>query len=205
MIKLKRFFYPAFFALVVIQIAALLYQIINYERILLFGDVLNLEVVPKDPYDAFRGRYITLNFADNSVKTDKDFEESRGYRHDKDFFVTFDNSGEFSVADDVFDAMPETDKPYLKAKGFVATINVWHHNETEETTRAVHFEYPFDRFYMQENLAKYVDDYGWNFWNEYKAYAKVRVKDGRGVIEDVLVEGVPISEFVKINKHKIDY
>ncbi|MDR3345541.1 MAG: GDYXXLXY domain-containing protein [Campylobacteraceae bacterium] len=202
--KLKRFFYPAFFALVVIQIAALLYQIINYERILHFGDVLTLEVVPKDPYDAFRGRYVTLGFKDDSIKTDKYFDESGSYYYNKDFFITFDNSGKFSVADDVFDEKPKTDKPYWKVKGYaLESAQAW--EEEENTINMVHFEYPFDRFYMQENLAKYVDGYGWGFWGEYEAYAKVRVKNGKGVIEDVFVEDMPIGDFVKNSQHKIDY
>lgn len=49
------------------QIGVVLFQIMSYEKILKEGESFYFKVLPLDPYDPFRGRYVTLRF-ENATK-----------------------------------------------------------------------------------------------------------------------------------------
>ena len=59
---IKLFSWIFFGLLCVAQLGVILFQIVNYERILKEGEVFYFKVLPLDPYDAFRGRYVSLRF-----------------------------------------------------------------------------------------------------------------------------------------------
>ncbi|MDR1460446.1 MAG: GDYXXLXY domain-containing protein [Campylobacteraceae bacterium] len=180
--RFKKYFFAAFFTLCVIQLITVVYSAIKYETILLFGDVITLKAEPVDPYDPFRGRYITLNFEQRYINTKKQFNETNI------FFITFNNKENFSIIDDIFDIPPQSNELYLEVKGYIYTNG------------KVNITYPFDRFYMQENLAQYVDSHGQKFFSDNEVAAKIRVLSGKGIIENVVVGNVSISEFIKEQK-----
>ncbi|MDR1285232.1 MAG: GDYXXLXY domain-containing protein [Campylobacteraceae bacterium] len=180
--RFKKHFLAAFFTLCVMQLIAVIYMVAKYESVLLFGDVIILKAEPIDPYDPFRGRYITLNFEQRRININKHFNET------SDFFITFNNEGKFAIIDDIFDVPPQDERPYLKVKGYVYVDG------------EISITYPFNRFYMQEDLAQYVDMRQWNFFNNNEVSVKIRVLNGKGVIENVVVGNVSISEFIKNQK-----
>ena len=58
---MKKWLLPALIALIVIQLSAPLYMIANKYNVLKTGEEYKFIVNPVDPYDAFRGRYVSLN------------------------------------------------------------------------------------------------------------------------------------------------
>ncbi|MDR1975463.1 MAG: GDYXXLXY domain-containing protein [Campylobacteraceae bacterium] len=180
MIK-QRLFWGAFGVFIVLQLVAVFWQIVKYEKVVYLGDTLHLSIRPFDPYDPFRGRYINLSFTDTYVAKSDNFDSDAKY-----IFTTFTTRNGTSKPDAVFSAKPDTDKPYLK------TTNYYRSYYNDDPVRIV---YPFDRFYMQEDLAKRVDRDNRIFNNDAKAV--VKILDGVGVLVDVTIEGKSINEYIK--------
>jgi hypothetical protein len=56
---------------------------------------------------------------------------------------------------------------------------------------------PFTRFYMNEKLAPEAERAYQAIDDELPAYLVIRVLDGYGVLEDVLIDGTPLAEYAK--------
>jgi uncharacterized membrane-anchored protein len=151
------------------------------------GKVYKFRTAPVDPYDAFRGKYVALSYASAAapVKNGDNIPfQSIAYAslsQDENGFARF---GELSVN-------PPLTGDYLRVE----------HQFTELNDKA-HFRLPLDRFYMEESKAPQAEQayrrYG-NRGGQTKAptYVAVRVKNGRGVIEDLFINDQPIREFLK--------
>ncbi|MDR0666428.1 MAG: GDYXXLXY domain-containing protein [Campylobacteraceae bacterium] len=177
--KRAKLFWGALILFMAVQLCIVLWQAIKYGSIIYFGKTLYLAVEPFDPYDAFRGRYIRLNFADNYIKA-----EGIG----KEFFVTFTtNDDGISKPHKVFNSKPDADEAYLKIKSY---RSVWYDD-------GIYISYPFERFYMQEDLAIEVDANRDIFDVDNKPLAVVKVLDGVGVLSDVMINGTSISKYVQ--------
>ena len=183
-----RLIFGLFVALALAQIAVPVGQITKYEDILRTGTVYKFRTAPVDPSDAFRGRYVALNFADTEAPRRRG--ETIGYRAPA--FVTLRKDAAGFVQFGEISDMPPAEGDYLRVEYLF-------------TRRAggtvAQFQLPFTRFYMEETLApraeaaysrhanrrdRTVDD----------VYVAVRVKDGRGVIEDLFIKGKPIRDFL---------
>jgi uncharacterized membrane-anchored protein len=177
-----------FVALALTQIAVPVGQIRKYEDILRTGAVYKFRTAPVDPYDAFRGRFVALNFADSEAALRRG--EIIGYRAPA--FVTLRKDAAGFVQFDEISGTPP-------AKGDFLRVEYLYTGEAEGTV--AQFQLPFTRFYMEETQApraevaysrhvnrrdRMVDD----------VYVIVRIKDGRGVIEDLFVKGQPIRHFL---------
>jgi len=58
---MKKLLIPALIAVIVIQLFVPTYKVVNKYIILRTGEEFKFKVNPVDPYDAFRGRYVSLN------------------------------------------------------------------------------------------------------------------------------------------------
>ena len=54
---------------------------------------------------------------------------------------------------------------------------------------------PFLRYYMAEDLAKEVDRSPWRR-GQRPVWVTIRVRDGTGVVEDLVVDGRPVREWL---------
>jgi uncharacterized membrane-anchored protein len=159
------------------QLAIPATMILQRERTLRDGHAYKFHTQPVDPYDAFRGRFVALRLEPNSI-SGTNFERGTTVymtlAEGPDGFVKF--------------AGVAREKPagqnYLKVKmGWSNSLQL-----------------PFDRFYMEEKAAPEAE----RAYREHTrqggardAYVIVRVRDGRGVIENLYVAGQPIAEFVR--------
>lgn len=109
---------------IVIQIFVPSYMIWGKYNVLKTGEEVKLKVAPIDPYDAFRGRYVSLWYA---------IDLSSAQRYGKYGILEIDEDG-FAVVKSVVKEKPEG-KLYLTSK-----------NED-------YFYIPLDRYYMEETLA----------------------------------------------------
>ena len=172
-----------FLALALTQLAMPLGQIWKYEDVLKTGRLYKFRTAPVDPYDAFRGKYVALNYAGSETKLregDKIHYRGPAYvalRQDENGFVQF---GELS-------AEPPPTGDYVRV-------------EYQYRDR---FRLPFDKFFMEENKAPQAERAYRLYGNRRsqangRTYVTVRIKGGRGVIEDLYIEDKPIREFVRM-------
>ena len=162
-------------------------MIFHREAVLSGGTEYKFRAAPIDPYDPFRGKYITLTFAETSATIDNE----RNWTMDETVYVLFtaDSNG-FAKIGSVSKTKPSTNQGFLKAKVDYVTSN---------GSNKLRIEYPFDTYYMEESKAydaelayrRSVRD------TSRTTYALVRIKNGAAVLKDVMIDGIPIKEVVK--------
>jgi len=197
-----------FVVLAVVTLAAPLSIIWKYENTLRHGTLYKFRTEPVDPYDAFRGRYVTLSFADTWLKDSKDerfVNEGILYvrlkRDAEGFAVPVEASNKRLSGDDV------------------VTVGAAYRN-WRRADDGWRFDYPFNRYYLPEDVAPMAEKlYGDanrratapniiidESIAEIKArrarqisasYVAVRVRNGVGVIEELYLNGVPVREAVR--------
>ena len=181
-----KWVFGLFLILAVIQVAMPLGQILKYENVLRTGRLYKFHTAPVDPYDAFRGRYVALNYVDTDATLHEGDHLNRGdpayvsLRQDKNGFAQF---VELSVD-------PPAAGDYLRVEYIYFQAN------------KAHFALPFDQYFMEETKAPQAERAYRRFSNQLgqatgSAYVLVHVKGGRGVIEDLYIEDQPVREFLK--------
>lgn len=176
----------AFILVALVQIYVPAKLILDRGSVLSAGKEFKFKTAPIDPNDPFRGKYISLNFNENTFEIQTKEVWARG----EPVFVllTTDNRG-FAKIKSVSKAKPLPSQDFLKAK-----IDYVIH---EGSTLAI--EYPFDRFYMEESKAydaeltyrRALPD------TSQITYALVNIKNGESVLKDVMINGISIKEIVK--------
>lgn len=185
----KKLLFIGFFALVVVaQWFIPLQMITEQEDILNTGKLYKFKTAPVDPYDAFRGKYIFLNYANNEVK----ITNNEKFAYDDDVFVQLKDSSGYALIQSVSKKEPISGD-YVKAR-----IS---YSNTDNYRRNVGVEYPFNRFYMNENKAQsaetaYAEA---NRIPTQSTYALVAVKKGKAAIKDVLINNISIRVLAKSN------
>lgn len=174
-----------FVVVTLLQLAAPVSLIWRYEYTLRTGRAYRFRTAPVDPYDAFRGRYVALQFDQSTAPVRDKQPVAHGQRvyaiigKDQDGFAQFKEA--------------TTVRPLTGDYLHVPVGRMDTHNNT------VTLILPFDRFYMAETIAPQVEQ----VYREHSrrgqqdAYVIVRVRDGRGVIENLYIGDVPIAVFVR--------
>lgn len=157
----------------------------RYETVLANGRVFKFQTRPVDPYDAFRGRYVALGFAQESIPW---VDATKPPEHGRNMFALIENdTNGFALIKGLALERPQTGDYFgVKIRYAVSPTNVI-------------IQLPFDRYYMNEKLAPVAEDAyrKHSRRGQQDAYVTVRVQDGRAVIEDLYVAGRPIREFLK--------
>lgn len=184
-----RLIFGLFLAIAAAQVAVPVSQIWKHEDILRTGTVYKFRTAPVDPYDAFRGRYVALNYA-NTVAEVRKGEE---LKHRTPAYVTLqkDEAG-FALFGEIT-AEPPDQGDYLRVE--------YLYPRAKGITHA-RFRLPFDRFFMEETKAPRAQAAYWKHGNRRgrkvaATYVIVRVKGGRGVIEDLYIKEKPIRELLE--------
>lgn len=176
-----------FVALCVIQWAVPASMIVKRESALQRGDVYKFKTAPVDPYDAFRGRYVALNYEQSRFNGSRSASDLR--RGQMVYAILKENDEGFAVFKDLVGDRPD-EEPYLAVR--IGWIN---RSNPDEITLSL----PFDRFYMDEFSAPEAER---QFFranrerDERPSYVQVRVRKGFGVIEDLFVDGQSIREWL---------
>ncbi len=160
------------------------------EDILINGNEYLLECQPIDPNDPFRGKYITLGFKEDRIKIPDDVEYNSG----EWIYTKLENDDRgFAKIQSISREEPEEMKGILKASAG------WAIGDKEDNDRTLSIKYPFDRFYMEESKAKPAEDLYRKSARDTSTttYAVVMIKDGVGVIKDVMIDGVSIGTVVE--------
>ena len=175
----KVFIWILFVLMVAAQIFAPASMVIASEDTLATGQEFKFRTEPVDPTDLFRGRYITLNFSDNSISP-----KGQTWKETETVYATIgnDDSG-FAYITDLSRDRPQNTVSYL-------TCSV-RYSDADNVT----LNFPFNRFYMEESKAPEAE----KIYNRIgrlpgsRTYALVCIKKGNSVLKDVVIDGVPIG------------
>ncbi|MFA4987269.1 MAG: GDYXXLXY domain-containing protein [Candidatus Brocadiia bacterium] len=165
----------------VAQLAAPTSIIYRHETALAKGKLYKFRVMPRDPYDAFRGRYITLNF----VQKDLTLKYGPGFRQGDKAYAKFEEDAEgFAVLKSV-SYKPPSDDDYVESEGDFPSVYETHT-----------FEMPNNVLYLNEHLAPEAE----RIYREASRVAghcwvTVRVYRGAAILADLFVDGKRIQEF----------
>lgn len=184
--KNKNILITLFLFVVAAQLFVPLQMIYNQEDIINTGKLVKFQCEPIDPNDPFRGKYITLNFKESGIKV-KNLKE---WNSNEAIFAKIETSKDgFAKIKSISKSEPNDNSIYLKLK-----INYLAGHENK-----IYLDFPFNRFYMNENKAKNAEKvYAQSTLDTTKiAYALVATKNGEAVIKDVLIDEISIKKLAK--------
>lgn len=167
----------------VIQLAVPLWMIAGYERTLARGTAWRFEVAPVDPADAFRGRYLALGFDAELTP----LPAGSGIEGGERAFVSLAESPDGFARLGPPRETPPAEGDYLRLR--VRTVY------GGKDGPQAYVDLPFERLYLPEGLApaaekRLRDSLGDPDAGLPRAWAVVRVRQGRGVLEDLVIDGV---------------
>ena len=140
---------------------------------------------PIDPTDPFRGKYITLSFDTDELQT----KDTTWVQNEKVFVYIEKDTAGFAKVREVSRTELNTDADY-----FIATVN--YYADYDKTLRIY---FPFNRYYMEEGKALEAEQLYQRHSrreNAKPAYALVAIRNGNAVLKDVIVNNMPIREYV---------
>lgn len=163
-------------------LAFLLFTVGTQRSVLAEGNVFKFKCLPVDPTDAFRGKYVQLGFDNNSLKTDLSVIDT-----DKPIYgkISVDQDGYAFVSEisnQIFD-----NQPYLLLGNFEIDDSIFH------------FQYPFDRLYMNEAKAPKAEELYRDLVRQADSdvYAKVFINNGRAILDDVFAGETALKELIR--------
>lgn len=178
---------PKFMIIIFVLIAAIqLYvpasMIIGQNEVITSGNMFHFKTAPMDPNDPFRGKYIRLRYQNNSVDVE--------------------DPGNWSPGEKVFAEIAEDEEGFATIEHLTKTPPAHTSNYIEVEIRSVDsnnraiVNYPFDRLYLEESKAepaekRYLESIS---DSTRSTYSVVMVKDGKSVLEDVMIDGISIRE-----------
>ncbi len=168
-----------FSLLALLQLSAVLGMIGWREAVLHFGTQYKFQTAPVDPYDALRGRYVALQMQQESFRAAEFSPNQRIY-----VSITDDASG-FATISAINSSKPRAGA-YIRA----------HAGYSQEGVSTV--RWPFDRYYMQEDLAPRAESaYRQHSRRDnLNAYITVRVWHGYAALDELYINGLPIYEYL---------
>lgn len=176
-----------FILMALVQIFVPAKMILDREDVLQSGVAYKFRTAPIDPNDPFRGKYVALNFSDNTFEMDSDQDWESG----QPIFVMLENDPNgFAKIQSVSQEKPSNDEDFLKAN--VSFIS-------GDKNQILNIYYPFDRYYMEESKAEKAEEIYLESQIDTNqvAYALVHIKNGHAVLKDVMINDTSIREMVK--------
>ena len=168
-----------------IQLAAPLAMIARREQTLRLGEVYRFRAAPVDPYDPFRGRYVTIVVASNSATRRPDQNIRPGQQVAVSLVTAEDG---YTSCGEILDAPPETGA-WLWARA------------RDVRSDTVRLEMPFDRYYMNEQDAPEAERlYFQHLWrgaeNRDPVWIRVRIHQGQAVLEGLMIGEQTIEDVI---------
>jgi uncharacterized membrane-anchored protein len=173
--------------LCLLQLAVPAYMIARREHVLHAGRAFKFRTAPVDPYDAFRGRYVALNF---EAATVMGIPLPSGLQHGVRVYALLGEDDQGFARVTALSVTRPAGGSYLRAR------------VQYPASDRVSLELPFDRYYMEETKAPAAEDaYRQHSRSETgNAYATVRILGTQAVLEDLYIGGLPIEEFLRQTK-----
>jgi uncharacterized membrane-anchored protein len=184
---MKKIIILLFIALALIQWAVPISMIVGHENVLAKGKEFRFLTEPIDPEHPFQGRYIFLNFKESSfiVPNPPKFESG-----DKIFVRLEEDRNGFAIVSCISSERPANDGHYIEAR-----VSYVSHTGNNGDSSEVNFNYPFDRFYLNEYKAPEAENrFRRSQMDTTKlTYALVRILDGKAVVKNLYINNEPIQ------------
>ena len=182
--KLKIILLIVLFA---IQLAIPGYMIFEQNQILTEGTAYKFKTRPIDPYDPFRGRYVTLAFEANQEVIpvfDGANIESEQWVY---ALLGVDDEG-YAVLKGLTDTKPDSGQDYLYLETYYRSYD-----------GGYQVKLPFNRYYASEKSAPKIESAVWRRQRDEveDVYAVIRVLNGKGTIEELMVNDMPVREYIE--------
>ena len=175
-------------------------------KILKTGTAYKFRTAPVDPYDFMRGRYVALRYEQSSVAFNGDMDEVKEYSQlDGYASIGIDEEG-FAFVQNITKEEPAT-MNYFAVKYRVSRR--YNHDTKEKESPMSRFDFPIDRYYMNENDApaaeklyrdmnRRVQDEsnGETQAPEHDTYMLVKILNGEMVLEELMIDDKPIREWL---------
>ncbi|MDQ3190081.1 MAG: GDYXXLXY domain-containing protein [Bacteroidota bacterium] len=190
----KKTILTVFILVALAQIYVPAKMILEREDILKTGKEFKFKTTPIDPSDPFRGKYITLRFDENSIEVN---QEEKWERDEPVYLILTTDMEGFVKLQSVKKQKPDDNQDFLKTK-----VNYLYQKNDSTKISELSFDYPFDRFYMEESKAYEAElTYNESIRDTAKVtYALVNIKEGDAVLKDVVINGIPIKKIVKARR-----
>lgn len=186
---MKKLILPAFALMVLAQWAIPIKMIIDSESVLTSGTEYKFRTEPVDPSDPFRGKYVTLRFNAAQFQTDTSYKFANG---EQVYALLSVDSAGFAQIDKLYPYNP-SDQGFNILKTKVRYASVY------DGKQSVDLDFSFDRFYVEESKAPETERVYWDAQRDSTqvAYALVRLKNGQGIIRELMINDRPILEIVR--------
>lgn len=180
------------------QLSILISMIANAKKVVKEAEaedrIVYLECRPYDPYDPFKGRYIRLSFAVESVKisdmeTLKDVSSDIIEKHKfKDVYCLLEKKEKFHIIKDVVLSKPQNDVLFMKAR-----IDYFY-----SYNKDLRLSFSFDQYYLQEEFALEVDKMSNFEFQDLSPYIVIALdKSGNAVIKSMKVKNdIDIEDYL---------
>lgn len=178
---MRTFIVILFIVMCLAQLAIPGKMIWDSESALRGGTAYKFQTMPIDPYDPFRGKYITLRFQATHIR-----DSTNNWASGEPVNVVFNtDSAGFAAIDYLTREEPE--EPYLRTK--VDYVNIG---------GEVFIRLPFNRFYMEESKAGPTEQYYAEATRDTArvCYALVSIGRGRAVISDVFIDDRSVKDII---------
>jgi uncharacterized membrane-anchored protein len=185
--KFSLFSWPALVVVVLLQLGFMAYLILDQERIVWQGTEYRFLSRPIDPHDPFRGKYIVLDFAAESFQVGPRQSWLQKYARNELAYASLSTNDQgFAELTDLSPTPPEGD--YLPV-----TVTRYH------TDGSVWVDLPFDRYYLEESKAQPAEALlrEAEEADSLRCYAKVKVLQGRSTLTRVMVDEIPIEDYLR--------
>lgn len=165
------------------QWAAPMSRIYTYEQALTHGTLIKLKCTAPDPYDPLRGRFLAIRPAQQQIPVAETLQLQRGTT----FYASFStgDDGLTTLSGVTLDPPEKGESIRLRTRYFSNDKNV-------------NFDWPFERFYINEKLAPEAD--AWlaeNIRSAQGVIAEVRVLNGKAVLADLSLDGKSFRDILK--------
>ena len=162
------------------QIAVPASLIWKREQTLRQGSVWKLRTAPVDPVDAFRGRYVALEFEEETREIAPPAEASDG----RPVFVTLRQTPEGFAEIDRISTTPPSGHDFIEVELRGKTVKL-----------------PFDRYWVTERDAPAAEAayQAQSRPEKRNAYVTVRVFHGDAALEQLYLDNLPLGEYLRAN------
>lgn len=179
----KKLIFIIFILVALLQLYVPAKVIYDQNNLLDTGTEFKFKVAPIDPNDPFRGKYIIVYFEENMIEV----KNTDDWNINETVYINLGSDAKGFARINGYSKAKPRHSNFVKAK-------VQHAVTTSKKNLII--QYPFERFYMEESKAPHAE----KIYNESSrdtnqiAYALVNVKNGDGIVKDILINGVPIRE-----------
>jgi uncharacterized membrane-anchored protein len=183
------------------QLIAVGSMIINHEKVLTHGMQYKMKTAPVDPYDPFRGKYVRLNI-DNVLELD----HTDTYMAGETVYAILEEDKLGFVAVSSIQREKPLHLKFIKTKVKYASLRTKNRNKKNEPKTEVFrvtLDLPFQRFYLEEDVAPKAEILyrKHSQSNKEDAHITFRILKGKAVLEGLFIKGIPVAEFVRSSKN----